>query len=126
MVIAEKEMPAKIKASEIPRIDHMSGFFNPKSVAVIGASNTPGKIGNTILDSLLNLDFEGNVYPINPKADKVLGLKAYPSLSELPEIPEMVAISVGLELVPDIVIEMGRIGAHNAFIVSGGGRELGG
>lgn len=126
MVISEKEMPAKTKASEMPRIDHMSGFFNPKSVAVIGASNTPGKIGNTILDSLINLDFRGNVYPINPKTDKVLGLKAYPSLSELPEIPEMVAISVGLELVPDIVIEMGRIGAHNAFIVSGGGRELGG
>ena len=126
MVIAEKEMPAKITASEMPRIEHLRGFFNPKSVAVIGASNTTGKIGNTILDSLLNLDFKGNVYPINPKADKVLGLQAYPSLSELPEIPEMVAISVGLELVPDIVIEMGRIGAHNAFIVSGGGRELGG
>ncbi|MEI6610850.1 MAG: acetate--CoA ligase family protein, partial [Deltaproteobacteria bacterium] len=126
MVIAEKEMPAKTKASEMPRIDHLSGFFNPKSVAVIGASNTTGKIGNTILDSLLNLNFQGNVYPINPKADKVQGLKAYPSLAELPEIPEMVAISVSLELVPDIVIEMGRIGAHNAFIVSGGGRELGG
>ena len=126
MVIAAKEMPAQTSASEMPRTGHLAGFFNPKSVAVIGASNTPGKIGFTILDSLINLNFKGSVYPVNPKADEVLGLKAYPSLSALPETPEMVAISVGLELVPDIISEMGKIGAHNAFIVSGGGRELGG
>lgn len=126
MVIAAKEMPAQTSASEIPRIAHMAGFFSPLSVAVIGASNTPGKIGFTILDSLINLNFRGSVYPVNPKSDEVLGLKAYPSLSSLPETPEMVAISVGLELVPDIISEMGKIGAHNAFIVSGGGRELGG
>ncbi len=126
MVIAQKVMRAQTSSSEEPRIEHMTGFFNPKSVAVIGASNTPGKIGFTILDSLINLDFKGIVYPVNPKAAEVLGLKAYPSLSALPEIPEMVVISVGLELVPDIIVEMGKKGVHNAFIVSGGGKELGG
>ena len=126
MVISNKEMPSQTSAMESPRISHMTSFFNPKSVAVIGASNTPGKIGFTILDSLINLNFKGTVYPINPKSNEVLGLKAYASLSELPETPEMVAISVGLELIPDIISEMGKIGAHNAFIVSGGGKELGG
>lgn len=126
MVISKKEKTAQTSATESPRISHMNGFFNPGSVAVIGASNTPGKIGFTILDSLINLDFKGTVYPINPKSSEVLGLKAYTSLSELPETPEMVVISVGLELIPDIISEMGKIGAHNAFIVSGGGKELGG
>jgi len=126
MVISNKEIPAQVSAMESPRISHMSGFFNPRSVAVIGASNTPGKIGFTILDSLINLNFKGTVYPVNPKSNEVLGLKAYASLTELPETPEMVAISVGLELIPDIISEMGKIGAHNAFIVSGGGKELGG
>jgi len=126
MVISDKEIPAQTSAMESPRVSHMTGFFNPASVAVIGASNTPGKIGYTILDSLINLNFKGKVYPINPNAKEVLGLKAYASLSELPEIPEMVAISVGLELIPDIITEMGKTGAHNAFIVSGGGKELGG
>jgi len=125
MVISAREGKAPF-SFELPRTEFIENFFRPTSVAVIGASATPGKIGYAILDSLLNLEYQGKVYPINPNYPEVLGAKAYPSLSILPEVPALVVIAVDLALVPGIIREMGRIGAHNAFIVSGGGKELGG
>ncbi len=109
-----------------PRNINIGGFFNPGSVAVVGASNTKDKIGNVILDSLINLDFSGAVYPINPSRQEIMGIKAYPSLSALPETPELVIFVVPLEAIPPALDEMGKMGSTNALIVSGGGRELGG
>ncbi len=111
---------------ETPRIENMGQFFNPKSVAVVGASTTSGKIGNVILDTLLHLEFKGKVYPINPNYRQIMGVDAYPSLSALPEAPDLVVVIVDLKMMPDIIKEMAAIGSHNALIVSGGGKELGG
>ncbi|MBN1532138.1 MAG: acetate--CoA ligase family protein [Spirochaetes bacterium] len=111
---------------ETPRTQHLENFFNPKSVAVVGASATEGKIGNAILDSLVNLEFRGAVYPINPNYESLMDRKAYPSLGALPETPDLVVVAVDLERMPDILKEMAAIGAHSALVVSGGGKELGG
>ncbi len=118
----EKRYPA----SEPPRADHLQNFFTPRSVALIGASTTEGKIGNVILDTLTRLEFRGSVYPINPNYDTIMGLKTYPSLAGLPETPDLVVIVVDLSLVPAILEEMKGIGSSAALIVSGGGKELGG
>jgi 3-hydroxypropionyl-CoA synthetase (ADP-forming) len=105
---------------------HLAGFFKARSVAVVGASATPGRIGNAVLDSLLNYDYTGRVYPINPTRDEVLGAKAYPTLADVPEPVELVVAAVDLRFVPDIIRTCATRGIHNLVVVSGGGKELGG
>jgi 3-hydroxypropionyl-CoA synthetase (ADP-forming) len=109
-----------------PDTSHLDNFFKAKSVAVIGASATPGKIGNSVLDSLIKHEYQGKVYPVNPGRKELMGLKAYPSLSSIPEAVDLVVITVALSMVPDIIHECAAKGSHNMVIISGGGKELGG
>jgi 3-hydroxypropionyl-CoA synthetase (ADP-forming) len=109
-----------------PNTAYLEKFFEAKSVALVGASATPGKIGNAVLDSLANQDFEGRVYPINPTREEVMGLKSYPSLAAVPEPVELVVVTVALSLMPQILAECATKGIHNIVIVSAGGKELGG
>ena len=104
----------------------LTAFFHPSSIAVIGASESAGKLGHEILKNLLDGGFPGAVYPINPNYDELMGLKSYPDLASLPAPPELVVIVVDLARMPEILDEMARLGCHNALIVSGGGKELGG
>ncbi|MBN1833687.1 MAG: CoA-binding protein, partial [Deltaproteobacteria bacterium] len=62
----------------------MDRFFKPRSVAVIGASGTPGKLGYVIVKNIADSDFSGEVYPVNPKSDEILGYKVYRSVTEIP------------------------------------------
>jgi len=109
-----------------PNTAYLETFFRAKSVALVGASATPGKIGNAVLDSLAKHEYRGKVYPINPTREEVTGLKAYPSLSAVPEPVELVVVTVALSLVPEILGECASKGVHDVVIVSGGGKELGG
>ncbi|HXW02300.1 MAG TPA: acetate--CoA ligase family protein, partial [Candidatus Nitrosotenuis sp.] len=104
----------------------MEKFFTPQSVALIGASATPGKIGNSVLDSLAKHDYKGQVYPINPKAEEILGLKCYPSLEAISSPIDLVVVCVDLSVTPPILESCAKKGIHNVVIVSGGGKELGG
>ena len=109
-----------------PNSASMEKFFTPKSVALVGASTTKGKIGNSILDSLANYDYKGKVYPINPKADKIFGRKCYPSVAAIPGRVDLVVISVDLSVTPPVLEDCAKKGVRNVVIVSGGGKELGG
>ena len=109
-----------------PNKNHMETFFTPKSVALVGASTSKGKIGNSILDSLVNYDFKGEVYPINPRADKIFGKKCYPSVADIPGDVDLVVISVDLSITPPVLEDCAKKGVHSVVIVSGGGKELGG
>ncbi len=109
-----------------PNMKYMEEFFTPKSVALVGASATPGKIGNSILDSLVNYDYKGRVYPINPKADKIFGKKCYPSVAAIPGKVDLVVVSVDLSVTAPVLEDCAAKGVHNVVIVSGGGKELGG
>lgn len=111
---------------EAPRTQHLGFFFNPASVAVVGASAGEGKIGNVIVDSLVNYEYKGRVYPINPNRSEILGVKCYPSLGSLPEAPELVVMVIDLKEGPALLREVAGRGIHNVLIVSGGGKELGG
>ncbi len=105
---------------------HLATFFTAESVAVIGASATPGKIGYAVLESLARHEYRGRVFPVNPGRDSILGLPAYSSLAAIPETVELVVCTVDLVLVPELVRECAARGIHNLVVVSGGGKELGG
>ena len=109
-----------------PNITSMESFFTPKSVALVGASATPGKIGRSILDSIVNQDYKGKVYPINPKVDKIFRQKCYPSVDAIPGPVDLVIISVNLSITASILEDCAKKKVHNVIIVSGGGKELGG
>ena len=124
ILLADKKR--KSISKESPNRQHMEKFFTPSSVALVGASATPGKIGNSILDSLMNHDYKGKVYPVNPKADKIFGTKCYPSVAAIPDPVDLVVVSVDLSVTPPVLEDCAKKGVHNVVIVSGGGKELGG
>jgi acetyltransferase len=64
--------------------DTLNSLMKPKSLAIIGASSKPGKIGYTVIKNLIDSGYEGKVYPINPEADEILGFKVYKTISEVP------------------------------------------
>ncbi len=105
---------------------YLDTFFKARSVALVGASATPGKIGNAVLDSLAKHEYKGKVYPINPTRDEIMGRKAYPSLTSIPDPVDLVVVTVSLSTVPDLIQECATKGVHNMVIISGGGKELGG
>ncbi|MHB0884830.1 MAG: acetate--CoA ligase family protein [Bacillota bacterium] len=100
-------------------------LFEAKSVAVVGASATPLKIGHTLLTNLIEGGFQGRLYPINPKETEILGHRAYPSLSAVPDDIDLVVIAVPAAVVPSVVEEAVNKKAGAAIIVSGGFREAG-
>jgi 3-hydroxypropionyl-CoA synthetase (ADP-forming) len=120
----------KIKKNSVskakPNITSMESFFTPKSVALVGASATPGKIGNSVLDALGKQDYKGKVYPINPKQKSILGIKCYPSLDAIKTKIDLVVVCIDLALCGPIMKTCAKKGIHNVVIVSGGGKELGG
>lgn len=103
----------------------LSDVFNARSVAVVGASASPEKTGHTILKNIVEGGFEGRIYPINPKAESILGLKCYANLSLIPEQIDLVILVIPASLVPNAMEEAGSKGAKGAVIISGGFREIG-
>ncbi|MDQ3948138.1 MAG: acetate--CoA ligase family protein [Thermoproteota archaeon] len=110
-----------------PESQYLDLFFNAKSVALIGASPEPGKVGNSVLESLAKHEYLGKVYPVNAKGySEIMGLKAYKSLDEIPDRVDVVVVTVDLKFVPDLLRSAAKKGIHNFVIISGGGKELGG
>jgi 3-hydroxypropionyl-CoA synthetase (ADP-forming) len=108
------------------RTQYIANFFKGQAIAVVGASANPGKVGYFVLDSLVNYDFAGRVYPINPGRSEIMGKKCYPTLSAVPDPLDVVVVAVALKMVPELILECSNLGIHNMVIVSGGGKELGG
>jgi len=108
------------------RPSDVSFFFEPKSVAVVGATNNPFKFGHYIVLNLIDLGFKGKVYPVNLKAEEVLGLKAYPRVDLIPDEVEVVAIIVPAPSVPQVMQDCAKKGVKGVVILSSGFREAGG
>ncbi|MGB9022100.1 MAG: acetate--CoA ligase family protein [Candidatus Bathyarchaeia archaeon] len=100
-------------------------FFKAQSVAVVGASATPGKIGHEVLRNLAQYEYKGKVYPVNPSPEPILGLKTYRSILDIPETVDLAVLTVASRLAPSIMDECGRKGVRNVVIVSGGFKETG-
>jgi len=103
-------------------LDHL---FKPRAIAVIGASNNPLSIGYIVIDNLLNHGYKGPIYPINPKADEILGLKVYKSVTDVPGDVDLVNISIKNVLVPKVLEECGQKGVKFAIVHSAGFKEVG-
>jgi len=104
----------------------LGGFFKPESIAIVGVSRESMSFGGTsFLHHYLQAGYSGRLYPINPKASEVLGVKAYPSLASLPEAPDLVMIAVRSDLVPAALEECGRLGVRYVHVLTAGFSEIG-
>ena len=110
---------------EPPNIEFLDGFFAARSVALIGASAVPGKVGNAVLESLAKHSYDGTVYAINPSRSEVMGVPAWPTIAAVPDRIDLVVVTVGLSAVPGILQECAAREIHNLVLISGGGKELG-
>jgi acetyl coenzyme A synthetase (ADP forming)-like protein len=100
-------------------------LFNPKSVAIIGASTKELSIGNVITKNLLRYDFKGSIYPINPKADEVRGVKAYKTIFDVPDEVDLAHISIPAKFVSQAIEDCGKKGVKFVIINSAGFKEVG-
>jgi acetyl coenzyme A synthetase (ADP forming)-like protein len=101
-------------------------FFEPKSVAIVGASRKEGKIGNYILRNNIMLGYSGPIYPVNPGASEIEGLKCYPSVAAIPEAVELAVIALPAHLVVDVLKDCQRKIVKGVVIISSGFSEIGG
>ncbi|MHA1268244.1 MAG: acetate--CoA ligase family protein [Candidatus Helarchaeota archaeon] len=107
------------------RNDDIEKFFNPKSIAILGASRSPAKFGNVFLRAYQLSGFEGEIYPINPKANEINDLKAYPNIKSIPNKVDLAIISTHPKEVISLVKEIVEKGVSSIIIFSAGFGELG-
>lgn len=103
----------------------LDSLFKPKSVAIIGASTKELSIGNRVIKNLIDFDFKGPIYPVNPKADEVRGIKAYKTIMDCPDGIDVVHMVIPAKFVPQAVEDCGKKGVKNIIINSGGFSEIG-
>jgi len=100
-------------------------MLRPRSIALIGASREPKKLGHITLKNLIEGGFKGRIFPINPEAGEVLGLQVYPNVMKVPEAIDLAVLAVPAVLVPQVIKECGQKGIKAAIIISAGFREVG-
>ncbi|HEY4693414.1 MAG TPA: acetate--CoA ligase family protein [Bellilinea sp.] len=103
----------------------LNSLLTPKSVAVIGASATPGKIGYSVMKNLIDGGYAGPIYPINPSADEILGIKAYPSVTDVPGEIDAAIITIPSKLVDGVLDDLGRKGVKGLIVITSGYSEVG-
>lgn len=110
---------------KVASIASLQAFLKPRSIAVIGASHTEGTIGNKVFRNLLYNGFQGVLYPVNPNAEVVASVKAYPSVLDVPGDVDLAIVIVPARLVYEVVAECGRKGVRGVVIISAGFAETG-
>ena len=103
----------------------LDAIFAPKNVALIGATETQGSVGRTILWNLISNPFGGTVFPVNPKRPSILGIKTYPNVQDVPARVDLAVIVTPAPTVPDIIGECVEAGVRGAIIISAGFKEIG-
>ncbi len=104
---------------------NLNFFIQPKSVAVIGASNKLGSVGAVLIENIKTGGFSGRVFPVNPKHQTVSGLKCYPSVTSIPEAPDLAIIATPPETVPPLISELGKKGTRAVVVITAGFAEGG-
>ncbi len=104
----------------------LSALFQPQSVAVIGASPNPGKLGHVLLKNLIRYEFKGQIFPVNSQGETVLDLKGYKAVSDIPSPVDLAVISIPNQFVYPVVKECAERGVRAAIILSSGFGEMGG
>src|SRR6266581_260284 len=109
-----------------PKQQHpLNAIFAPKAVAVIGATEKAGSVGRTILWNLISNPFGGTVYPVDPNRPNVLGIKAYPTIKDVPEAVDLAIIVTPAPTVPELIGQCADAGVKGAIVISAGFKETG-
>ncbi len=103
----------------------LDNFFRPESVALIGASSTPGKVGFDILKNITDAGFRGKIYPVNPKSDELFGLKCYHSANDIEGKIDLAVVMIPPKFIPDALGQCASKGCDSAIIISAGFKEVG-
>lgn len=103
----------------------LSTLFNPSSIAIIGATEKQGAVGRTVVENLKAIGYAGKIYPVNPKRDSILGLKAYPGIGAIGEPVELAVIITPSKVVPAVMRECVAAGVQYGIIISAGFKEAG-
>ncbi len=104
---------------------HLDSIFNADSVAVVGASKTETKRGYQAIHTLLDEKYEGKIYPVNPREERILGLKCYPTVSDIEAPVDLALITTPARTIQDVMEDCGKKGVSGAVIIAGGFGELG-
>lgn len=107
-------------------MSNLDGFFKPHSIAVIGASRKEGSLGKVFFDKLLHYGYRGKIFPVNPQATEINNVPCFPTIEDVPEVPEMAVIMVKKELAIEVVESCGKKGIKNIVMITAGFREIGG
>jgi acetyltransferase len=105
-------------------MQRLDSIFYPKSIAIIGASRTPGSVGHSLLANIIDSRFQGIVYPVNPKAKGILGIKCFPDVTSIPDEIDLAVIIVPAQFVPGILEECGQKKIKGIIIISAGFKEI--
>jgi acetyl coenzyme A synthetase (ADP forming)-like protein len=125
-ILLDAEEPAEpVRFSQEEILATMNRMMRPNAVAVIGASAENGKIGNSVMKNLINGGYAGEIYPINPKADEILGKKAYKSIGDVPGEVDVAVFAVPAKFVPQALREVGEKGVPAAVLIPSGFAETG-
>ena len=103
----------------------LDALFAPKSVAVIGASTKRGSLGREILHNIIEYEFNGKLFPVNPRADFIHSIKCYPSILDIPDVVEMAIVVVPSRDVLEVVRQCGEKGVKGLIVISAGFKETG-
>ncbi|GAA4596933.1 acetate--CoA ligase family protein [Planotetraspora phitsanulokensis] len=125
ILLAEGPVTEPVRLPRDQILASMNRIFKPRSVAVIGASGETGKIGNSVMRNLINGGYQGHIYPINPKAPEILGLPAYPSISDVPGEVDVAVFAIPAKFVAGALEEVGRKGVAGAVMIPSGFAETG-
>jgi len=107
-------------------MNKLKSIFYPRSIAVIGASRKPGSVGQSLLANIIGSRIQGIVYPVNPEAKGIIGIKSYPTITEIPDVVDLAIIIVPSQFVLSVLDECGQKGVKGVIIISAGFKEIGG
>jgi len=125
-ILVEKDAPATPdRFSQDAILTAMNRIMRPASIAVIGASAEDGKIGNSVMKNLINGGYKGAIYPINPKAVEILGVKSYSSITDVPGDVDVAVFAIPAKFVAQALEEVGQQGAAGAILIPSGFAETG-
>ncbi len=107
-------------------MNQLDFLFKPNSVAVVGVSNDPTKLGSVILSNIIDAGFKGKLYPVNPKYDELFGYKTYKKISDIPGKVDLICVAIPAPFVADTLRDAGKKKVKAAIIITAGFREIGG
>jgi acetyl coenzyme A synthetase (ADP forming)-like protein len=117
--------PPRHRPSKAEILLAMNRIMKPDAVAVVGASSEDGKIGNSVMKNLINGGYQGKIYPIHPKAEEIMGLKAYKSVKDVPGAVDIAVFAIPAKFVPQALVEVGEKRIPGAILIPSGFAETG-